>query len=120
MYSKELLNHFQNPRNAGELPSPTATVQVENPACGDVLQLSVSVADGKITGTRFRAKGCVAAIACGSLLTEVLQGLTPEQARSLNREDLISRLGGLPPESLHASHLAIDALSAVLAKVCGQ
>src|SRR5579859_1978697 len=117
MYSKELLNHFQNPRNAGELASPTATAQVENLACGDVLQLSLSVAGGKITAARFRAKGCVAAIACGSLLTEMLQGLTPEQARNLRRQELVSCLGGLPPESTHASHLAIDALSAVLDKL---
>jgi nitrogen fixation NifU-like protein len=117
MYSKELLNHFQNPRNAGELPSPTATAQVENPACGDVLQLGIKVEHAKITEARFRAKGCVAAIACGSLLTEMLQGMTTEQARRVRREDLISRLGGLPPESVHASHLAIDVLSAVLAKL---
>lgn len=117
MYSKELLNHFQNPRNAGELLAPTATAQVQNPACGDVLQLSLKLAAGKITAARFRAKGCVAAIACGSLLTEMLQGLTPEQARGLKREEVVARLGGLPPESMHASHLAIDALSAVLAKL---
>lgn len=117
MYSKELLNHFQNPRNAGELPAATATAQVDNPACGDVLQLSVRLRDGKIAESRFRAKGCAAAIACGSLLTEMLDGLTREQAGSLRREDLISRLGGLPPESVHASHLAMDALSAVLTRL---
>lgn len=117
MYSKELLNHFQNPRNAGELLAAAATAQVENPACGDVLQLSLKLAAGKITAARFRAKGCVAAIACGSLLTEMLQGLTPEQARGLKREEVVAQLGGLPPESMHASHLAIDALSAVLAKL---
>jgi len=117
MYSKELLTHFQNPRNAGELLAPTATAEVENPACGDVLQLSLKVDGAKITEARFRAKGCVAAIACGSLLTEMLQGLTAEQARVLKREELLSRLGGLPPESIHASHLAMDALSATLAKL---
>src|SRR5438270_5693437 len=119
MYSKELLNHFQNPRNAGELSSPTAQAQVENPACGDVMQLSITVASqsGKITEARFRAKGCVAAIACGSLLSELLQGITLDEARHLQREELIAKLGGVPAESMHASHLAMDALSAVLAKV---
>ena len=119
MYSTELLNHFQNPRNAGELASPTATAQVENPACGDVMQLSIVVArdSGKISKARFRAKGCVAAIACGSLLTELLEGAPLDQARKLRREELIARLGGLPAESMHASHLAMDALSAVLAKL---
>jgi len=119
MYSKELLTHFQNPRNAGELTSPTAVAQVENPACGDVMQLSISIApdSGRISEVRFRAKGCVAAIACGSLLTELLQGITIAEARKLSRQELISKLGGLPAGSTHASHLAMDALSAVLAKL---
>jgi len=119
MYSKELLNHFQHPRNAGELRSPTAQAQVENPACGDVMQLSITVqpASGEITEARFRVKGCVAAIACGSMLTELLQGISLDEARHLRREELISQLGGLPAESTHASHLAMDALSAVLAKL---
>jgi nitrogen fixation NifU-like protein len=76
MYSPLLLDHFQNPRNAGDVADPDASVQIENPACGDILKLTVRVADRRIAEIRFRAKGCVPAIACASLLTELVQGIT--------------------------------------------
>src|SRR4029077_6665284 len=112
MYSSQLLDHFQNPRNAGEVANPDALVQIENPACGDILKLSVRVADGRLEEIRFRAKGCVPAMACGSLLTELVQGRTVDEARKLRREELVEAIGGLPEASSHASHLAIDALRA--------
>ncbi len=114
MYSPQLLDHFQNPRNAGEVLNPDATVQIENPACSDILKLSIRVADRRIAEIRFRAKGCVPAIACASLLTELLLGSTIEVARNLRREDLLLKIGGLPEASLHASHLALDAWAALL------
>jgi len=114
MYSPQLLDHFQNPRNAGEVLNPDATVQIENPACGDILKLSIRVADRRIAEIRFRAKGCVPAIACASLLTELLLGSTIEVARNLRREDLLLKIGGLPEASLHANHLALDAWAALL------
>src|SRR5580704_16966687 len=70
MYSPQLLDHFQNPRNAGELAGADAVAEIENPACGDVLRLALTVGEGRITAARFKAMGCVAAIACGSALTE--------------------------------------------------
>jgi nitrogen fixation protein NifU and related proteins len=115
-YSAELLDHFQHPRNVGELPAPNVSVQVENPACGDIMQLSLEISDGLIVQSRFRTKGCVAAIACGSLLTELICGRTVSQARVLRREQLVETLG-LPNESQHASHLACDALAAALKKL---
>ena len=114
MYSAQLLDHFQNPRNAGELLNPDATVQIENPACGDILELSIKLADGRIAEIRFRAKGCVPAMACASLLTEMLLGGTVEDARNLRREELVVKIGGLPEASIHASHLALDAWGALL------
>jgi nitrogen fixation protein NifU and related proteins len=114
MYSAQLLDHFQNPRNAGEVNSPDAVAEIENPACGDVLRLTVKLADGRIGAIRFRAKGCVPAMACGSLLTELVLGKTPEEARRLGREELIAAIGGLPSASTHASHLALDALKTLL------
>jgi nitrogen fixation NifU-like protein len=114
MYSPRLLDHFQNPRNAGEVLNPDATVQIENPACGDILKLSVRVSDGRVTEIRFRAKGCVPAMACASLLTELLAGRTLEDARKLRREELVLKIGGLPEASVHASHLALDAWAAIL------
>jgi nitrogen fixation NifU-like protein len=114
MYSSQLLDHFQNPRNAGEVSDPDASVQIENPACGDILKLTACLADGVIVEVRFLAKGCVPAMACGSLLTEMVQGQTIEEARKLRREELVQAIGGLPEASTHASHLAIDALRSLL------
>ena len=117
MYSAQLLDHFQNPRNAGELPDPDATAEIENPACGDVLRLSLLLREGRITEARFKAKGCVAAIACGSALTELVVGETPDQAEDLRRKDVIAAVGGLPQASTHAAQLALDALSAALTRL---
>src|SRR5437879_11796176 len=116
MYSPQLLDHFQNPRNAGEITDPDASVQLENPACGDILKLTLRVADGRITEIRFRAKGCVPAMACGSLLTEMVQQTTVIDARRLKNDDLVQAIGGLPEASAHASHLSLDALTTALRK----
>ena len=109
MYSPQLLDHFQNPRNAGEVLNPDASVQIENPACGDILKLSIRISDDRIAEIRFLAKGCVPAMACASLLTELLLGRTVEDAHKLRREELVLKIGGLPEASVHASHLALDA-----------
>ena len=114
MYSAQLLDHFQNPRNGGELPGADASVRVENPACGDVLELSARLEQERIAEIRFRARGCVAAIACSSALTELVRGHTLEEARALERRQVVDAVGGLPNESTHASYLATDALAALL------
>lgn len=114
MYSAELLDHFQNPRNAGELSGADATAETENPACGDVLRLTLKACAGRITQAQFKAKGCVPSIASGSALTELITGKTLSEARSLRRDDIIALLGGVPQASTHAAQLAIDALSAAL------
>jgi NifU-like protein involved in Fe-S cluster formation len=94
--------------------APDASAQVENPACGDVLKLTAKLTDGRIAELKFLAKGCVPAIACGSALTELLLGKTLKEAASLNSEELVRELGALPEASTHASHLAMDALAALL------
>lgn len=114
MYSTQVLDHFAHPRNAGAVGDPDASVQIENPACGDVLKLTLKLSDNQIVEVRFLAKGCVCSIACGSALTELVQGKTIEQARQLDRNLLIQAVGELPSTSMHASHLAMDALSAAL------
>ena len=114
MYSPQLLDHFEHPRNAGEVENPDASVQVENPVCGDILRLSLKVADGHISEIRFRCKGCVPAMACASALTEMVKGTTLDDARRLRPEQLVNFVGGLPEASSHASHLGIDALAGVL------
>jgi nitrogen fixation NifU-like protein len=117
VYSAEVLDHFQNPRNAGELEAPDASAQLENPVCGDVVELSVQLRDQMIADIRFRAKGCVAAMACASAITELVKGKNLEEARQISTKELVREVGGLPPASMHASHLAMDALKALLRKL---
>ena len=117
MYSPEVLDHFQNPRNAGEVLSPDASVQLENPACGDVLKLTLKLDGERISDIRFRAKGCVPAMACGSAVTELVKGKTVEEARRVSREELVLKVGGLPEASTHAGHLAVDTLRALLKRL---
>ncbi len=116
MYSLQLLDHFEHPRNSGEVSDADARVRTENPACGDVLELSVRLSNGIIGEIRFRAKGCVPAMACGSLITELAAGKAVAEAMSIRREDVAKAIGGLPEASGHAAQLAIDALRAVLEK----
>ena len=117
MYSPQLLDHFQNPRNAGDLPGADASAEIENPACGDVLRLSLTMNSGRITEIRFKAKGCVASMACGSAITELVVGKTVDEARALSRERLIASVGGLPQASTHAAQLALDTLATALNRV---
>ena len=117
MYSSQLLDHFQNPRYAGELPACDASVQVENLACGDVLRLSANIRQGRIIEIRFKAKGCVPAMACGSAIAELVLGRTFAEAKLLKKEDLIRSVGGLPEASTHAAHLALDAVATLLKSI---
>ena len=116
MYSPQILDHFQNPRNPGQVQNPDARVQIENPACGDVLELTAKISAGHLAEIRFRAKGCVSAMACASALTELVAGRTIPEAGHVSREELLEKIGGLPEASAHAGYLAIDALRALLEK----
>jgi nitrogen fixation protein NifU and related proteins len=117
MYSEAVLDHFQNPRNAGTLNAPSARISVENPVCGDILELSARMDGGRIAEARFRTRGCVTALACSSFLTELLRGKTPAEARAITSEQISEALGGLPPATLHGAQLARDAVQALLAKL---
>lgn len=117
MYSAAVLDHFKNPRNAGELADATAAVEVTNPVCGDILKLSIRVAEGRIAEARFLCRGCVTAIACSSLLTELLRGRTPGEARSISADQISQSLGGLPPATFHGAQLASDALNSLFEKL---
>jgi nitrogen fixation NifU-like protein len=114
MFSAAVLDHFRNPRNAGELPGATATIEVSNPVCGDILKLSARIADGRIAEARFLCRGCTTSIACASVLTEHLSGRTLAEARSITAETLSEALGGLPPATFHGAQLAADAVSVLL------
>ena len=117
MYSPQLLDHFQSPRNAGDLSDADATVEKENPVCGDVIRLSLKVQGERINEIRFKAKGCVPSMACGSALTELVLGKTIAEARKLSPAQVRQSVGGLPPASNHAAELAVEALLAALKKL---
>jgi nitrogen fixation NifU-like protein len=117
MYSAQLLDHFQNPRHAGDVANADGSAEIENPVCGDIIRLSLKLQNGRIDAIGFKAKGCVPAMACGSALTELASGKTVFEARRLRRDDVIAAVGGLPQASAHAAQLALDALAAVLNQI---
>ncbi len=113
MFSEAVLDHFRNPRNAGELPDATASVDVTNPVCGDILRLSVRVEGGRIAAACFKAQGCVASIASSSILTELLIGKSLAEARGITPGQISEKLGSLPPASFHGAQLCCDAVAAI-------
>jgi nitrogen fixation NifU-like protein len=116
MYSEALLDHFQNPRNVGELPPPAVTVEVSNPACGDILRLSVRF-DGDIAReVRYKVRGCTASIAAGSALTEWIAGKTRAEIAGFLPAAIDQAFGGLPAESKHAAVLCADGVKALLGR----
>jgi nitrogen fixation protein NifU and related proteins len=117
MFNDAVIDHFRNPRNAGDLPDATATAEVTNPVCGDVLRLSVRMEAGRVAAARFKTQGCVAAIASSSVLTDLLSGKTPAEARSITPLEISDALGGLPPATFHAAQLCTDAVAALLRKL---
>ena len=117
MFSEAVLDHFRNPRNAGELPGATATVEVSNPVCGDILRLAARIVDARIAEVRFLCRGCTTSIACASVLTERLTGRTPAEARSITAESLSEALGQLLGATFHGAQLAADAARALLQRL---
>ena len=116
MYSTQLLEHFQNPRNVGELDSGVDAVRVEmsNPACGDIMRLAARFENGVVTAVRYKVQGCTASIAAGSVLTELMMGVRREGLAAIHASDIEAALGGLEPASKHAAILCIDAVKRLL------
>ena len=117
MYPERLLEHFQNPRNVGELPPPALTVEVSNPACGDILRLSARFEGGIISEARYKVRGCTASIAAGSALTEWMLGKSRADLAAFQTSIVDEAVGGLPAESKHAAVLCHDALRRMLRSV---
>jgi nitrogen fixation NifU-like protein len=113
-YSDTFKDHLANPRHAGELPDATAIAEQTNPVCGDRLRLSVRLREGRIEAARFLAYGCAPTLACGSVLAEMIEGMTVEEALRLTRQEIIRALGGLPSRKQHAAALAIETLRTAL------
>lgn len=114
-YSEIVLDHARNPRNEGPLPEANARGYQMNPVCGDTLALMLRIEEGRIVEARFEAEGCTASLATSSLLTELVTGLSLDDANALTHEDISQAVGGLPASKLHSAALVIDALRKAIA-----
>jgi nitrogen fixation NifU-like protein len=110
IYTDKVLDHFRNPRNVGELENPDGVGIEGNPVCGDLMEIQIKVDDNRITDIKFKTFGCGSAIATSSMVTEMAKGMTLEEALSITRSSVASALDGLPPQKMHCSNLAADAL----------
>ncbi|MDP1809001.1 MAG: Fe-S cluster assembly scaffold protein NifU [Actinomycetota bacterium] len=110
MYSEKVMDHFSNPRNVGEIADPDGVGQVGNPVCGDVMKLTIKIEDDKISDVKFKTFGCGAAVATSSMVTELVIGKTIEEALAISNKVVAEALDGLPPQKMHCSNLAADAL----------
>jgi nitrogen fixation protein NifU and related proteins len=115
MYSEKVMDHFQNPRNVGEIEDASGVGTEGNPTCGDLMTIYITVEDNIITDIKFKTFGCGAAIATSSMITEMAVGKTIEEALEITRNDVADELEGLPPVKMHCSNLAADALKAAIA-----
>src|SRR5580658_5815760 len=114
MHSARLLDHFQNPRNASEVPGADVVAETSDAACGDILKLWARIADGRLMQVGFKCRGCVAAMACGSALTELIAGQTFDAARAITAADVEAAVDGLESASKHAAVLAVETLRKLL------
>jgi nitrogen fixation NifU-like protein len=115
MYSEKVMDHFQNPRNVGEIENADGVGTEGNPTCGDLMTIYIKVEDNIITDVKFKTFGCGAAIATSSMITGMAIGKTIEEALKITRNDVADELEGLPPVKMHCSNLAADALRAAIA-----
>ncbi len=115
MYTEKVLDHFQNPRNVGELEGANGVGMVGNAKCGDIMQMFIKVNDdGVIEDCSFKTFGCGAAIATSSMATEMIKGKTVEEALTLSNSAVVEALEGLPPPKIHCSVLAEEAVKAAI------
>lgn len=114
MYNETVMEHFQNPKNTGEIENADGIGSVGNPTCGDVMKIYIKVSDGCLAEVRYKTFGCAAAIACSSMASILVTGKTIEQALTLTREEVAEALKGLPEEKMACSNLAPDAIRAAI------
>jgi nitrogen fixation NifU-like protein len=114
-YNATVMDHFQNPRNAGDMENPSCVGLARNSDCGDLLKLYLRIEGDRIVDAKFKTYGCGAAIASSSKLTEMLIGRTLDDAAQIKNTDVADALGGLPPHKVHCSVLAQQATAAAIA-----
>ncbi len=114
MYTEQVMDHFMNPRNVGEIEDASGVGTVGNAKCGDIMKIFIKVKDNVITDVKFKTFGCGAAIATSSKATEMVKGKTIEEALQITNKQVADSLGGLPPVKIHCSLLAEEALHAAI------
>ncbi|HBJ95079.1 MAG TPA: Fe-S cluster assembly protein NifU [Lentisphaeria bacterium] len=115
-YTNKVMDHFLNPRNVGEIENPDAVAEVGNITCGDALKLYLKLDDsGRISDVKFKTFGCASAIASSSALTELVKGMTLDEAAKVTNKDIVKLLGSLPEEKMHCSVMGMEALQAAIA-----
>ncbi|MCK9443015.1 MAG: Fe-S cluster assembly scaffold protein NifU [Tissierellaceae bacterium] len=114
MYSEKVMDHFQNPRNVGEITNADGVGEVGNPKCGDIMRMYLKIEDGIIEDVKFKTFGCGSAIASSSMATELIMGKTIEEAMQLTNKAVAEALDGLPPVKMHCSVLAEQAIKSAL------
>ncbi|NLX90571.1 MAG: iron-sulfur cluster assembly scaffold protein [Firmicutes bacterium] len=110
MYSEKVLEHFLNPKNLGYILEPDGVGKMGDPSCGDYLHIYIKVKDNRIADIKFEILGCPAAIATSSVLTELAEGKTLDEALKITDDDVVKALGGLPDPKVHCSNLGAEAL----------
>ncbi|MFQ6093760.1 MAG: Fe-S cluster assembly scaffold protein NifU [bacterium] len=110
LYSEKVMEHFQNPRNVGQLEDADGVGEVGNPVCGDMMTFYIKVDNDRLADVKFQTFGCGAAIAVSSMVSELAKGKTIEEALKITNKMVAGELGGLPPNKLHCSNLGADAL----------
>lgn len=114
MYSEKVMDHFNHPRNVGEIENPDGVGQVGNAACGDIMRMTLRIRDDVIEDVKFKTFGCGAVVATSSMATELIRGKTVEEALQLTNEAVVEALEGLPPQKVHCSVLAEEAVRAAI------
>lgn len=114
MYTEKVMEHFQNPRNVGEIENPDGVGEVGNAKCGDIMKMYLKIEDGVIEDVKFKTFGCGSAIASSSMATELIKGKTIEEAMGLTNKAVADALDGLPPVKMHCSVLAEQAIKSAL------
>lgn len=110
MYTEKVMDHFKNPRNVGEIPDADGVGEVGNPVCGDTTKIYLKIKGNIIDDIKFKTFGCGAAIASSSMLTEMAKGKTIEEALQITDQAVADMLDGLPPQKMHCSNMAADAM----------
>ncbi len=114
MYSEKVMELFMNPKNAGKMENPDGVGEVGNPRCGDIMKIYLRIKDDRIEDVSFETFGCASAIASSSMVTEMVKGLTIDEALAISNTDVVKALGGLPPQKIHCSLLAEEGIQAAI------